>query len=187
MRFQTVVGGDTLTGIAQQVYGDASLFPLIAAANGIKDPNRIDVDQVLEIPDLRLDLPVKPFVAKFDGVQQGSFLAGTLLDRVPDNRLLVIEDVAARITSDRVFDALLTISAGLPPTSLDDDTRPPVRNYAIPFTQRRTTGDAGLFVGGRTVRWYVEAGERLDLSVTGDQDVVVASVGVTVSGHFVYA
>jgi nucleoid-associated protein YgaU len=67
MRFQTVVGGDTLTGIAQQAYGDASLFPLIAAANGIKDPNRIDVDQVLRIPDLRLDLPVEPFVAEFDG------------------------------------------------------------------------------------------------------------------------
>lgn len=74
MRFQTVVGGDTLTGIAQQVYGDASLYPLIAAASGIKDPNVIAVDQVLKIPDLRLDLPLEPFFAEFDGALSGSSL-----------------------------------------------------------------------------------------------------------------
>lgn len=100
---------------------------------------------------------------------------------------MVIEDVTVQVNSDRAFDPALTIIAGLPPKSLDDDSRPPTRNFAIPFTQRRTTaGTRELLVGGRTVRWYIREGEKLQVFLAADQDVL-ASVMVTVSGYFVYS
>jgi nucleoid-associated protein YgaU len=48
----TVVGGDTLSGIAQKFYSDASLWPRIFEANRnqIQDPNHIFPGQVLRIP-----------------------------------------------------------------------------------------------------------------------------------------
>lgn len=48
----TVVAGDTLSGIAQEKYGNSSLFPRIFDANRdvISDPNLIFVGQVLRIP-----------------------------------------------------------------------------------------------------------------------------------------
>jgi nucleoid-associated protein YgaU len=47
-----VVSGDTLSGIAQHWYGDASLWPRIFEANRnqVLDPNLIYVGQVLRIP-----------------------------------------------------------------------------------------------------------------------------------------
>lgn len=49
---RVVVAGDTLSGIADDVYGDASKFPRIAAANvhTVPDPNLIFPGQVLRIP-----------------------------------------------------------------------------------------------------------------------------------------
>ncbi len=49
---RTVVPGDTLSGIAQEAYGDASLFLRLFAANRnqISDPNRIFPGQQLRIP-----------------------------------------------------------------------------------------------------------------------------------------
>jgi len=48
----TVVGGDTLAGIATKFYGDASKWQIIFEANRnqIQDPNRIFAGQVLRIP-----------------------------------------------------------------------------------------------------------------------------------------
>ncbi len=48
----TVVAGDTLSGIAQQFYGGASLYPRIFEANRdqLTDPNKIFVGQVLRVP-----------------------------------------------------------------------------------------------------------------------------------------
>jgi S-formylglutathione hydrolase FrmB len=48
----TVVAGDTLSALALRFYGDASLYPLIATASGVADPDSIDVGQRLIIPDL---------------------------------------------------------------------------------------------------------------------------------------
>jgi nucleoid-associated protein YgaU len=45
-----VVSGDTLSKIAKQFYGDASVYQKIADANSIDDPNSIQVGQVLTIP-----------------------------------------------------------------------------------------------------------------------------------------
>lgn len=46
----TVQYGDTLTGIAKSLLGDASRYKEIAALNGIDNPNVIKVGQVLQIP-----------------------------------------------------------------------------------------------------------------------------------------
>jgi N-acetylmuramoyl-L-alanine amidase len=51
-RTYTVQPGDTLGGIARQLYGNAAKYPLIAEANRITDPRRIWVGQVLTIPPL---------------------------------------------------------------------------------------------------------------------------------------
>lgn len=51
-RTYTVRKGDTLSGIAKELYGDASLYPRIFEANQpmLKDPDRIYPGQVLRIP-----------------------------------------------------------------------------------------------------------------------------------------
>jgi nucleoid-associated protein YgaU len=47
----TVVAGDTLFGIAQNVYGDGNLGPRFTANRDIiSDPNLICVGQVLRVP-----------------------------------------------------------------------------------------------------------------------------------------
>lgn len=48
----TVVAGDTLSGIAQQFYGNGSLYTRIFEANRdqLTDPNKIFVGQVLRVP-----------------------------------------------------------------------------------------------------------------------------------------
>jgi nucleoid-associated protein YgaU len=46
-----VVKGDMLSVIAQQAYGDASLYPLIHRANpGLRNADRIYYDQVITLP-----------------------------------------------------------------------------------------------------------------------------------------
>jgi hypothetical protein len=49
----TVVGGDTLSKIAKQFYGDANKYMKIFDANKdqLKDPNMIKVGQTLRIPE----------------------------------------------------------------------------------------------------------------------------------------
>jgi nucleoid-associated protein YgaU len=48
----TVAAGDTLSGIAEKYYGDASRWPVVFVANRyqIQDPDRIFPGQVLRIP-----------------------------------------------------------------------------------------------------------------------------------------
>ncbi len=48
----TVVAGDTLRALAEDHYGNAEMFAMIAAANHIADPDRITVGQVLFFPNL---------------------------------------------------------------------------------------------------------------------------------------
>jgi len=51
-RSYTVKSGDTLSKIAKEFYGDANAYHRIFEANRdkLKDPNKIDVGQVLTIP-----------------------------------------------------------------------------------------------------------------------------------------
>jgi nucleoid-associated protein YgaU len=53
-RKHTVVDGETLSGLAGHFYRpqNSHLFPLIAAANGIGDPDEIHAGQVLIIPGI---------------------------------------------------------------------------------------------------------------------------------------
>jgi len=46
----TVASGDTLWGIAEKFYGDGSQYEKIAAANGISNPDALQVGQQLTIP-----------------------------------------------------------------------------------------------------------------------------------------
>lgn len=48
----TIVAGDTLSAIARRFYGDASLYPKLAVANGIKNAHLIYPGQVLKLPGL---------------------------------------------------------------------------------------------------------------------------------------
>jgi nucleoid-associated protein YgaU len=51
-QWHEVKSGETLSKIALQYYGDASLYPKIFEANRdvLKDPNRIKIGQRLRIP-----------------------------------------------------------------------------------------------------------------------------------------
>jgi len=51
-QYYVVKKGDTLSKIAKEYYGDASLYPQIFEANRdvLKDPNKIQVGQKLRIP-----------------------------------------------------------------------------------------------------------------------------------------
>jgi hypothetical protein len=61
VRTYTVKAGDTLARIALAFYGDASLFDILANANGILDPSLIIIGQTLVIPPLKEETPaVKP-------------------------------------------------------------------------------------------------------------------------------
>jgi len=51
MTSYTIQAGDTLGAVARRFYGNASLFPLIVAANRIDDPDRLSVGTVIVIPD----------------------------------------------------------------------------------------------------------------------------------------
>ena len=50
----TVVYGDTLSAIARKFYGDAALYAKLAAYNGIKNANIIQVGQIIKLPDKSL-------------------------------------------------------------------------------------------------------------------------------------
>ncbi|MBU9765143.1 LysM peptidoglycan-binding domain-containing protein [Mycobacterium sp. TNTM28] len=51
VRTHTVVAGETLSALALRFYGDAELYRLIAAANGVTDPDVITAGQRLVFPD----------------------------------------------------------------------------------------------------------------------------------------
>ena len=50
VRTHTVVSGDTLFNIAKQYLGDGNRYQELATANGIANPDHIEVGQVINIP-----------------------------------------------------------------------------------------------------------------------------------------
>lgn len=56
MQTYKVKSGETLAAIAERIYGDAQKYMLIANANNIRDPNKIEVGQILDIPFDRDDI-----------------------------------------------------------------------------------------------------------------------------------
>lgn len=55
-----VARGDTLGKIAARLYGDASRYTLIVAANALANPDKLTVGQKLIIPDLQAPTPSGP-------------------------------------------------------------------------------------------------------------------------------
>ncbi|KWX25676.1 hypothetical protein AFM11_03700 [Mycolicibacterium wolinskyi] len=51
VRTHTVVAGETLSALALRFYGEAELYPLIATASGIPNPDVVNVGQPLVFPD----------------------------------------------------------------------------------------------------------------------------------------
>jgi LysM repeat protein len=185
-RSHTVVAGETLSGIAQQFYGDASLFPLIAAANGITDPDHIEVGQVLTIPDLPKPQPtLQPFFAQASQkLTTASGSAGGELGIVPAGKLLIVEDVTVGVGISHGRHMEFFIETFRPDLPSSDPNRK--RLYSIPLVQRHEAATVDVLVGGRTVRWYIESGAHVAYLAVGPNGAD-GSVMLTVSGNFVDA
>ncbi|MEM1355229.1 MAG: LysM peptidoglycan-binding domain-containing protein [Planctomycetota bacterium] len=81
-RTYTVQPGDTLSGIAQEVYDDETAWIDIAQANGSIDPTRLQPGQVLILPDIDIadqpdpePLPVAPGLEQTYEIQPGDNLS----------------------------------------------------------------------------------------------------------------
>jgi LysM repeat protein len=89
-----VQAGDTLSGIAQRLYGDASLFKALANANEIADPNKIKTGQVLTLPD-----PPGRWYPVTSTAYFGGAIVNTLFGlEIPAGVRLVIENISGRYT-----------------------------------------------------------------------------------------
>jgi LysM domain len=180
-RTYTVVQGDTLSGLALRFYGDASLFPLIAAASGVKDPGAIHVGQILTIPDLPpMTAPVQPFSGRTsfefqDGITNG----GKTISTVPVRKRLVLEDVhvdATLPTGQRPRFNLTRFRPG----QVNDQYFISILFQNTPFTQ------TDCYAGGRPIRIYFEAGEEVFCGFErGPQKTGTAFGRMIVSGYFI--
>lgn len=56
-RVHDVVAGDELGKLAQSYYGDVAKWTVIALANGVKDPTKLPIGQLLWIPDIAQQTP----------------------------------------------------------------------------------------------------------------------------------
>ncbi len=123
-RIYQVQPGDTLSGIAQKLYGDATLFGLIATVNSLPDdPNVI-------VAGLRENLWIPQLPAHWD-VRQGSQVFGSQVNdqpqdislqipcMVPDGMQLVIDNVSGRLWA--LPDILVTPFAFGAPYPPDND------------------------------------------------------------------
>lgn len=101
IKTHTTVAGDTLFGLAQRFYGNGELFPIIAAANRVQDPDHIAVGQVLVIPELtgQRHSPVIPGTARTHIVVAGDTLFG-LAQRLYGNGELFPVIAAANAIAD---------------------------------------------------------------------------------------
>ena len=155
-RTYTVVTGDTLSEIAQRFYASASVFPMIAAANGITNPDIIADGQVLVLPDLPRHTDVFVSGGHMDHTSIGHCL---LPDRVPSGRRLVLETVTGAYSSDAVLGAAIL-------------TAQPVRvQYAFPWVQCGTPGNPALrtrFYGfNHFVHIYIDGPAELQFDAAG--------------------
>ena len=157
-RKYTVVAGDSLFKIAQHFYGDGSLFPVIANANGITNPNALSVGQVLSI----LDLPQHSDLFRTGGEMIDVSIGRCILpDQVPGGRRLVIETVTGFYYSDGGVLGAALLSSG--------DPRHIV--HAFPWVQSGSltnTGSDRRFYGfNHLVRLYVDGPATLQFDADG--------------------
>jgi LysM repeat protein len=181
-RTHTVVAGETLRKIAQQIYGDAGLFRFIASVNGIANPDRIKVGQVLTLPDLPTSKPaLQPFFAHATEELGAQGAAGGVLGTVPEGKLLIIEDVTVDLGISRGSRVEFFIETFRPDQISDPNE---TRRYPVPFTQRHDGSPRDILIGGRTVRWYIPSKSKVAYLVIGPTGAE-GTVLVTVSGNFV--
>ena len=67
--------GDTVSKIAEEVAGDGDLWPSVAAATGLKDPNQLDVGQEVIVP-IALLHQTDPAATRTTRVEEGDTLSG---------------------------------------------------------------------------------------------------------------
>lgn len=154
-RTHKVVAGDTLSALADRFYGDATLFPVIAVANGITDPNVLAVGQVLVIPEAPGHLEVFRSGGDFDNTSLGRCV---LPDRVPAGRRLVVETVTGMYFADgEVLGAAFLTLGGI--------------RYAFPWVQCGSLGegptDRRFFGFNHRVRLYVDGPAQLQFDADG--------------------
>jgi phage tail protein X len=197
-RTYTVVAGDTLSAIALRFYGNANLFPLIATANGIADPNVILDGQVLTIPDppgqtipppgqTIPDPPnhdqLQPFFRELSlgWSNHETFATTKTFFKVPAGKRLVLEDIsiaAEMAKGQKLLVNLLVVGANAQE-----------RIHGMPVVFQMT----GLFpeapqtdhyAGGRPLRIYLEPGEILATKGERDSATGTGIVTIFVHGHF---
>ncbi|MBB3605521.1 hypothetical protein FHT40_005208 [Mycolicibacterium sp. BK556] len=174
-----VVAGETLLGIAHEVYGDARKFHLIAAANGLDAPFEVGIDDVLVIPDLPLTSPpIQPYFAQVVAArlsERGN--QGGRFGNVPAGKLLIVEDVSVEVNVTPNHRMLIEIQM-LPPNHA------PAHKYWIPLTQRHPGTAGDVLVGGRTVRWYAQPGTAVSWYAEGNIPTE-GDVSIAVSGQLI--
>jgi LysM repeat protein len=179
-RTHTVVAGDTLSAIALRFYGDANLFPLIAAANGIANPNVITVGQVLTIPDLPSQAPLQPFSHALGlGWSNHETEADARPFTVPAGKRLVLEDISIAAVMDR--GQALTVNL------IRVDLEGHHLRHGIPVIHQMSTSSpspTSHYAGGRPIRVYLESGETLSAHAKRDTDTRGAFVDIFVYGYF---
>ena len=201
-RTYTVVAGDTLSAIALRFYGDADLFPLIATANGIADPNAILDGQVLTIPDpgnqtipdpgagqtipdppSQSQLFVRDLSFGFGGRDPFFATADNSFFKVPPGKRLVSEDIsiaAAMGKGQKLFVNLVVVD-------VDRNKR---RLHGMPVVFQMTNAphtaasESEHYAGGRPLRIVLEPGEILTAEAGRDSATSDAFVQIFVYGHF---
>jgi hypothetical protein len=157
-RKYTVAAGDTLSKIAQHFYGDGLLFPLIASANGITNPNVLSVGQVLSIPEQ----PQHWDLFRTGGPMTSASIGRCVLpDQVPAGKRLVVETVTGYYHHDGGVLGAALLSYG--------DSRHIV--HAFPWIQcgsLTNTGTDRRFYGfNHFVRLYVDGPATLQFDAHG--------------------
>jgi len=161
-RIYKVKSGDTLSGIAQRFYGDGSLFDLIAAANGIADPNSIPVGQTLTIPDLPRHW--EPFTTWGDFDDKGES-AGRLVfpKKVPAGKRLVVQTVTGSYYGDGVIHGPAVLSVWQGP---DRGVQ-----YSFPWVQCGPMidikEDRGYYGFNHSVHLYVDGPNTMQFDTAG--------------------
>ena len=80
MKTYTVQRGDSLFNIAKKFYGDGYQYKLLAQYNNMKNPNALEVGQVLKIPPVEELQTAKRSLGDWHNYQDGSIYQESIED-----------------------------------------------------------------------------------------------------------